>query len=197
MSLKHTYYDKRSRFWNHYWDKASEYEEYITQAESNHQEKWRDSEARIPNLTNDQLKRLQGYNRELNVLFYSGVWCGDCSRQGPLLKKIADACGEKVKIRFIERNTSEELQDELRIVGALRVPMVVFLSEDFWEVTRQGERTLIVYRAKAAREIGADFEKGILTTKARQTELSEWVDEFERVLIMLRLSPPLRRRYND
>ncbi|MCW3988867.1 MAG: thioredoxin family protein [Candidatus Bathyarchaeota archaeon] len=191
------YQDKRSEFWRAHFDKASEYEAYIEGSEQEHIQRWRDSEKRIPALSEEQLKRLQGYDRELNVLVYSGIWCGDCARQGPLLKKLAEACGEKVKIKFIERDASPELMEELRIVGATRVPILVFLSEDFWEMARFGERTLSVYRAKAAREIGREFDGGILSPKAREKELSDWAEIFERVLIMLRLSPPLRRRHGD
>ena len=197
MPDKPTYYDKRSEFWKRYWEMASEYEAYLQASDPEKVQRWRDSEGRIPELTAEQLERLQGYDRELNVLFYSGVWCGDCSRQGPMLKKIADACGDKVSVRFIERDASEELQDELRILGALRVPVAVFLSEDFWEVGRFGERTLSVYRSKAAREIGRGADAGILAPNARERELADWVDIFERALIMLRLSPPLRRRHGD
>ena len=197
MSDNPAYHDKRSEFWRSLFEQASVYEAYLEGSKQEHAQRWRDSEKRVPALSEEQLKRLQGYDRELNVLVYSGIWCGDCSRQGPLLKKLAEACGEKVKIRFIEREASPELMEELRIVGATRVPIVVFLSEDFWEMARFGERTLSVYRAKAAREIGREFDAGILSPKARERELADWVDIFERVLIMLRLSPPLRRRHGD
>ena len=197
MGDKPAYHDIRSEFWRAHFDKASEYEAYLEGSKQEHVPRWRDSEKRVPPLSEEQLKRLRGYDRELNVLVYSGVWCGDCARQGPLLKKLADAIGEKAHIRFIEREASPELMDELRIVGATRVPILVFLSEDFWEMARFGERTLSVYRAKAAREIGREFDAGILSPKAREKELADWVDIFERVLIMLRLSPPLRRRHGD
>ena len=176
---------------------AQIYDAYLEGAAPEHLEKWKDSEARVPGLNQSQRMRLQGYHRELNVLAYSGLWCGDCSRQGPLIRKVAKACDDSIKLRFIERDVSEELREELRIVGATRVPIVVFLSEDWWEMGRFGERTLSVYRAKAAREIGRAFEAGILSPKARNRELDEWVDIFERVLIMLRLSPPLRKRHGD
>ena len=197
LTVRPTYYDKRSDFWKRYWDMASEYEAYLQKSDPEKVPRWRDSESRIPETTEEQRERLQGYDRELNVLVYSGIWCGDCARQGPLLKKIADACGEKVNIRFIERDASEELQDELRILGALRVPTVVFLSEDFWEVGRYVEGTLSFYRSKAAREIGRGTDSGILSPKAREKELAEWVDVFEKSLIMLRLFPLLRKRHGD
>ncbi len=191
------YHDKRSEFWRSLFEQASEYEAYLAEGNQEKVPRWRDSEKRVPPLSEEQLRRIRGYDRKMNVLVYTGIWCGDCSRQGPLLKRLAEASGEKVKIRFIEREASPELMDELRIVGATRVPIVVFLSEDFWEMARFGERTLSVYRAKAAREIGREFDAGILSPKARERELDDWVDIFERVLIMLRLSPPLRRRHGD
>ena len=197
MSEKPTYYDKRSDFWKRYWERASPYGEYISNAPAQHKARWQASEGRTPELSEEQKEQLTGYGRALKVLVYCGIWCGDCARQGPLLSSIADVCGEKVEIRFIERDMSEELQDELRIVGALRVPIVVFLSEDFWEIERYGERTLSVYRSKQAREIGRGIDQGILSPGARQAELAEWMNIFERVLIMVRLSPPLRRRHND
>ena len=74
---------------------------------------------------------------------------------------------------------------------------MVFLSEDYWEVGRFGERVVTVYRAKAARDIGRSYGGGILSPRALVDEQAEWVDIFERMLIMLRLSPPLRRRHGD
>ncbi|MHA2406984.1 MAG: thioredoxin family protein [Candidatus Ranarchaeia archaeon] len=197
MSEKPTYYDNRSEFWKTYWNLALPYEEYLVDPNNSHVQRWMESAKRMPKLSKSQIERLQGYDRKLNVLMYSGIWCGDCVRQGPLLKKLVDTCGKKVNLKIIERDISEELQDELRILGALRVPVIVFLTEDFWEIQRFGERTLSVYKSKMAREIGRGNNDGILSPKARDRELSEWVDIFERVLIMTRLSPPLRRRHKD
>jgi thiol-disulfide isomerase/thioredoxin len=191
------YYDKRADFWRKYWGKAVEFDRYLEMAKPEEAEKWLERKERTPELSEEQSKRLEGFNRELNVFIYSGSWCGDCSRQIPMLLKMADAAGKKVKVKLIERDISTELQDELRIVGALRVPMVVFLTEDFWEVGRVGERLLNLYRSKAAREIGRGEDHGVLTPKALVNEMSDWLDVFERMLIMVRLSPPLRKRHKD
>ena len=197
MGEKPIYYDVRSDFWRRHFEIASDYETWISSSDPKKARRWMDAAERVPSLTSDQVQRLEGYNREMNVLVYAGIWCGDCSRAGPMFRQIAEACGEKVKLRFIDREASEELKEELRIVGATRVPILVFLSEDFWEVGRFGERVLTVYRAKAAREIGKDYKGGILSPRALLDEQSEWVDLFERMLIMLRLSPPLRRSHGD
>jgi len=194
---KPVYYDRRSDFWRSHFAMARDYSSYLGGSDAEHAQRWIEFEKRTPRLTDEQLDRLTGYNRRLNVLMYAGVWCGDCARQGPMLRKIVEACGDEVRLRIIEREASEELQDELRIVGALRVPMAVFLTEDWWEVARYGELTLSLYRSRAAREIGRGMDTGSLSPKALAVQLNEWVDVFERVLIMLRLSPPLRKRYDD
>jgi len=194
---KPAYYDKRSEFWRRHFDMAQDYDAYLKQSNLEHAKKWLENAERTPDPSEEQRLRLQGYNRELNVLMYAGISCGDCARTGPMLKKIVDACGDKVRLRVIERDASEELQDELRILGGLRTPVVVFLSEDWWEVGRFGDRTLSVYRSRAAREVGRGLDKGVLSHEALTTQLQEWVDIFERVLLMLRLAPLLRKRYGD
>ena len=195
MSDKPTYYDKRADFWKKYWDMALLYDEFM-KTDPENAPRWQDYMERVPDLSEEQTARLQGYKRTLKVLVYAGVWCGDCVRQGPIFKKIADVT-EDVEVRFIDRDTSEELQDEVRILGALRVPIVVFLTEDYWEVGREGDRLLPVYKAKAAREIGRGQAQGVLSPKAIEEQRDLWVDIFERAIIMTKLSPPLRKRHND
>ena len=195
--MSFVYQDKKSGFWKKYWDKAQSYKEFVKAASPEERELWNDRLNRTPELTSEQVERLAGYNRKLNILMYAGPWCGDCSRQAPMLLKMAEVAGEKVELRLIDREVSTELQDEVRILGALRVPVVVFLTEDFWEIGRFGERLLSVYRAKAAREINRGVDHGVLSPKSLERELSDWLDVFERMLIMVRLAPPLRKKHND
>jgi hypothetical protein len=197
MSDNPKYYDKRSRFWLRYWKHARPYELFLSE-EPDYVAKWETMAAALPDLPADQAERMARYDREMKVMVYGSAWCGDCVRQGPILRQLATACS-KVELRFIDRELSDELQDELRILGALRVPVVVFLSEDFHEVARFGDRLLFNYRRKAERELGEACDAGILPPSADDLviERTEWVDIFERMLLMLRLAPPLRRRYDD
>ena len=55
-----------------------------------------------------------------------------------------------IVLRFFDRDTHPDLTAELRICGGARVPVVVFLSEDWFEVGRYGDRTLAKYRQLAA-----------------------------------------------
>jgi hypothetical protein len=102
-------------------------------------------------------------------------------------------------MRLIDRDVNPKLRDEVRILGAMRVPIVVFFTEDFFEVGRFGDRTLTTYRKKAANEIGPACAVPSVASEAEEllAEQSDWVDIFERVLLMARLSPPLRARHRD
>jgi thiol-disulfide isomerase/thioredoxin len=191
------YFDIRSDFWKASFDQGEPYDDYLANSPQDKADPWREKARQIPALDAAEAQRLSGFNRTLNVLCVSGVWCGDCVRQGPMLKAIADAAG--ATLRVIDRDVNIDLRDEVRILGAMRVPVVVFLTEDFHEVGRFGDRLLTVYRRKAENEIGAACAVPYANTPEDQlkAEQSEWVDVFERMLIMTRLCPPLRQKYGD
>jgi hypothetical protein len=193
------YYDLRSEFWKRHFELAQDYPGYLSGSDPEKAGKWAAMAERIPALSPEQAARLAGHNRRMNVLVYSGIWCGDCVRQGTMLRAIAEACGPRIELRLIDRDLSQELKDELRLCGAMRVPVVVFLSEDCFEIGRFGDRMLTTYRAKMRRELGPACDAGIVPAPPDEltAELGEWVDIFERMLLMLRLSPPLRARYGD
>jgi hypothetical protein len=79
------------------------------------------------------------------------------------------------------------------------VPVVVSLSEDFFEVGRSIDRQLAAYRRKARTELGDACDAGIVAPAAQelQEELGQWFEHFERQQLLLRLSPFLRKRHND
>lgn len=192
--------DSRSEFWKRHFELAKSYDDYLAASEPQRAARWHDMASQLPTLTDEQMARLRGYGRQLNVLMYSGVWCGDCIRQGPMLQRIAEAAGEDVRLRVVDREVSRELQEELRILGGRRVPVVVFLSEDFFEVGRFGDRLLTAYRAKGQFDnIGAACDIGLIPPPGQQAaaELNDWVDVFERMLLMVRLSAHLRTRHGD
>jgi len=193
------YRDSRSGFWREQFEAARPYESYLRDSDPEKAKRWAAMAEALPPLTQEQRNRLSGYGRKVNVLVYSGVWCGDCVRQGPIIERVARACGNEIQLRFIERDASGPLREELRMLGAERVPVTVFLSEDFFEVARFGDRTLSTYRAKARREVGPACFAGLIPPAPDElkTEIEEWVGIFERVILMLRLSPMLRERYGD
>ena len=94
---------------------------------------------------------------------------------------------------------SPELRDLLAINGGHRVPVVVFLSEDWFEVSRYGERTLSTYRRLVAEQLGPGCSTGLVPPPplVLAATTADWLVEFERAQLILRLSPRLRGKYHD
>jgi thiol-disulfide isomerase/thioredoxin len=189
------YKDLRREFFANYFNKALPYSNYGTS--SPYWPKW-ERYSKLVELNSAQLKTIQNFKRKLKVLVLSGVWCGDCQRQGPILEAISRE-SSLIDLRFIESRENSDLQDELRINGAEKVPVVVFLSEDFLELERFGDRHLSVYRRLADEDTGAYCETGIGNPEVvfLKEETNEWVTTFERVQYILKLSPFLKRKYNE
>lgn len=190
MSTEPDYLDLRRDFWQRSFDEAADYDTYLSQSPERRAQRWVAMAEKIPPLTSDEKRRLTGYSRPLRVLLMSSDWCGDCVRQGPMVKRIVDAC-EDVQLRVVDRDANPALRDEVRIMGAMRVPVAVFLTEEFFEVGRSGDRTLGHYRQKAVSEMGATCPVpwAIPPQGELAAELDEWVDLFEKMLLMVRLRP--------
>ncbi len=149
-------------------------------------------------LTDAQKSLLASFQREMNVLVLAGVWCGDCSGQCPIYDRFAEAA-PVIKVRYIDRDEHADVQKELQINGGNRVPVVVFFSEEGFEAARHGERTLSKYRHMMQDFGGAGCPTGLVRSGepllAQVTQ--DWLNEFERVQWMLRLSPRLRAKHGD
>lgn len=193
-----SYLDVRSDLFQRVFRDAVSYRDYLLTGNDRERAAWERAEAGLPALPADARTRLDPAGRIVKVLCLSGIWCGDCVRSVPIVARVAEAAGPSVDLRFVDRDAIPELRDELRVLGAMRVPMVVFLTEDFHEIGRYGDRVLTVYREKAATELGAACPlPGSADGGALAAETAEWLDVFERMILMARLAPPLRARHGD
>jgi len=149
-------------------------------------------------LSAEQRELLGGFTRHMPVLCLAGAWCGDCINQCPVFDQFARTSNQ-IGLRFLDRDAKPELRDSLAINGGHRVPVVIFLSEDWCEVARYGERTLSIYRRLAAEQLGPACPTGIVPPagEAMAVTTAEWLAEFERVQLILRLSPRLRGKHGD
>lgn len=149
-------------------------------------------------VTDEQRSLLGKFTRETNILLLAGAWCGDCVAQCPIFEKFAEVA-PVLKVRYLDRDAHRDVQDELRINGGDRVPVAVFFSEDGFEVSRYGERTLTKYRQLAAQLGGETCGTGIVkgADPVQLGIVQDWLNEVERVQWMLRLSPRLRRVHGD
>ncbi len=159
--------------------------------------RWDAMHARIT-LESEQIALLGGFVRKMPVLVLAGAWCGDCVNQCPIFDHFGRT-SPAVDVRFLDRDALPEVADALSINGGHRVPALLFLSEDFHEVARFGERTLSTYRRLAAQQLGPACPTGLVapTEDATRLVIQEWLNEFERAQWILRLSPRLRERYGD
>jgi thiol-disulfide isomerase/thioredoxin len=188
----------KSSFLSDQFAAAFPYDSYVHSGSDEQQRRWiRVYEAARLSETQQQL--VAGFVREMKILVFSGIWCGDCVEQCPLLQRIAEANLSKIDLRFIERHRDAELASELRINGSSRVPVVQFLSEDNEWCATAGDRTLNRYRAIAQRKLGAFCPTGIAAPDKEELNatLADWMNEVERVQLMLRLTPRLRQKYQD
>jgi len=148
-------------------------------------------------LTEEQRTLLGGFVRVMRVLCLTGAWCGDCVGQCPIFQRIAEAADGKIDLRFIDRDEHPDVADELGVCAGKRVPVLVFLTEDYHECARYGDRTLSRYRQMAAELGGAACSTGITTADQLATVTQEWLNEFERIQWMLRTSARLRKLHGD
>jgi thiol-disulfide isomerase/thioredoxin len=178
------------------------YAEFLQQYASPEQaRRWQDNYEVL--VLNDSHKfRISQFTRQMNVICLSGTWCGDCANQCPIFERIVQAAPVGlIKVHYLDRDQAPpELAQAIRINGGQRVPAVIFVSEDGFEVARYGEKTLAKYRDEAAKLVGASCSLGIVNhteTDLRQQVIDEWVDQFERAHLILRLSARLRQIHGD
>lgn len=179
-------------------DAALPYEAYVASGKPQHAVSW-GAFAESVQLNPQQRSLLAGFTREMNILVSSGTWCGDCVQQCPFLKHIEAANPASIRVRFVDRDAHPDLAERLSICGGLRVPVAVFMNEDFDFVSLFGDRSLHRYRALAARQLGSScpLPGAPVPDDEMHATLQDWINEFERVQLLLRLSTKLRQRYAD
>jgi hypothetical protein len=145
-----------------------------------------------------QKELLQSFKRTMPVVCLAGAWCGDCVQQCPIWDHFT-ALAPSIQLRFFDRDANPELAAELKICGGGRVPVVVFLSEDYQFVSLYGDRTVAKYRQLAKDQLGAACPTGLVPPDQSllNSVTQEWLDQFERAQLILRLSPRLRGIHND
>lgn len=177
-------------------DAGLTYQDYM-KSDPSKAENWRAIYDQV-SLTDEQKTLIGGFVREMPVLISSGIWCGDCVQQLPLVERIAEA-NPVIKVRYLDRDEHTDLAEQIKICGGMRVPVAIFMAEDFEPVSIFGDRTLTRYRALAAKQLGAScpLPGAPVPQEELDATLQDWLDEFERVHLLLRLSGRLREKHGD
>ena len=161
-----------------------------------HRSKWAAVHQRIA-LNSAQRELLAGFTREMKVLCLTGAWCGDCVNQCPIFDHFAQA-SPKIQMLYFDRDAHPDLGSALSVCGGARVPVVLFLSEDNQQVGFYGDRTLSKYRVMASTLGGAACSTGIAEPQdLERAVVQDWLNEFERIQLILRTSARLRKKHGD
>lgn len=184
--------------WSKAFEDALPYESFLDRhANASQRARWDAMHAQF-GLSVEQHGLLMAFIRRMPVLCLAGAWCGDCINQCPAFAHFAQA-STQIDLRFLDRDRSPLIRDALSVNGGHRVPVVVFLSEDWFEVSRYGDRTLSIYRRMAAEQLAPACPTGLVTPSVDVTNAlkAEWLAEFKRAQLILRLSPRLRAAHGD
>ena len=160
-------------------------------------DRWRQVQDQVA-LTPAQKNLLASFTRRMPVLVLAGAWCGDCINQCPIFEHFA-AANPVVQPHYLDRDEHADVQQALQVNGGNRVPVAVFFSEDGFEVARYGERTLARYRQLVGQLTGEGCATGFVTgdDPVQRAVVQDWLNEFERVQWLLRLSARLRQKHGD
>lgn len=177
---------------------ALPYEQFLDRhATPEQRERWNAFHARVV-LDADQRSLLGGFVRRMPVLVLAGAWCGDCVNQCPIFAHFA-AAAPVIDLRLLDRDALPGIAAHLKVCGGQRVPVAAFFSEDFTPVLFYGDRTLSAYRAAVAAQVGESCASGAVSPPADAVAavIRDWLDQFERVHHILRLSARLRQKHSD
>lgn len=176
---------------------AKPFASYIASATPEQLEKWNATYQRVA-LTPRQSDLCASFIRRMPVLISSGLWCGDCAHQCPMLARIGEA-SSVMDVRFLNRDEHMDLAEHVKICGGHRVPTAIFMAEDFEFMSVMGDKTLSRLRAKAAKSLGAScpLPGAELPADELVATTADWLNECERVQLLLRLSTRLRTLHED
>jgi thiol-disulfide isomerase/thioredoxin len=177
---------------------ALPYEQFLDRhATPEQRDRWQAFHARVE-LTAAQRALLGGFVRRMPVLVLAGAWCGDCVNQCPIFAHFA-AAAPAIDLRLLDRDALPEIAAHLKVCGGQRVPVVAWFSEDFTPILFYGDRTLAAYRAASASQLGESCPTGAVPPPADAIAAvaADWLDQFERVHHILRLSARLRQKHGD
>ncbi len=192
-----------SLVWSEIYASGFGYDDYLAKyGNPNQQQRWAAKRSTL-SLNEAQQALLGGFVRKMHVLCMAGAWCGDCVDQCPMFPLLEEA-SPNIEVRFVDRDDCDEgFKQWVKVCGGNRVPVTVFLTEDFQPTGMYGDRTLAKYRQMVENLTGAACSTGIslgtegemdsLTTRV----LAEWVEQFERNQWIMRTSTRLREKHGD
>src|SRR5437870_3905407 len=91
---------------------ALPYDAYVRTGTEEQQRRWRQVYDAAW-LSQAQADLVGQFQRPMKVLIVSGIWCGDCVQQCPLLQRVAEANPTRIALRLVDRDRHRDLADKL------------------------------------------------------------------------------------
>src|SRR4051794_8237381 len=104
----------KSSFLREKFSVALPYAAYLRTGTDEQRRRW-DKVYASAQVTPAQAQVIAGFTRQLNVLVVSGIWCGDCVEQCPLLQRLAEANPSRIDLRFVDRDAHRDLSEQVRL----------------------------------------------------------------------------------
>src|SRR5437762_3221283 len=90
---------------------ALAYASYVATGTDEQQRRWKQVYD-AAKLTEPQRNLLAGFVRDMKILVISGIWCGDCVQQCPLMARIAEGNPSKIDLRLLDRDQHKDLSQQ-------------------------------------------------------------------------------------
>ena len=124
------------------------YEEYVNQLEPAFQRRYQRSYQKVA-LSEEQINFLKLPSRPVRAIVFTTKTCTDSVSAVPIMKKIQEH-GTFIDLRVIDINKGdqevEEVFENYTTNGDKRVPVIITLSEDYYEINRWVERSALGYK---------------------------------------------------
>ncbi len=150
------------------WNDAVEYSAFLKAARENIElMKARYNDLPIIEEDEELIKSIQN---TINILVIGTDRCNDTAGNLPVLARIA-SLSPKVNLRILDSDKHARFHQEFRVNGKRKSPVVLFLSEELFELCRWVERPNAVYRLVNEKSAGIDERRAQLRKLYSDSEI--------------------------
>lgn len=124
---------------------AQDPETYLSEISEKYKGKWEKKINQVE-FNQGQIDFLESNQLLINIVIFSAEWCPDCQASVPVPIKMAEH-SDYINVKIIDKDKhGEEVLEDYKTNGGKRVPLILFLNEDYQELSRWIERSTFGYK---------------------------------------------------
>lgn len=120
------------------------YDDYLKDMNDKYRQGWIDKYDKIE-ITPAQREILASPSREMNIVVFAAGWCPDCKAACPILKIMEDL-SNYIDLTLIDKDQHSDKMKDYHTNGGPRIPLVLFMNDEFEELDRWVERSKFGYQ---------------------------------------------------